>query len=625
MLTARPLRLKQQEVKRSEKSAAATQAIARVWVDNGVAHLDGVYDYLIPASFSEIVRAGVRITVPFAGREVEALVIERTENSDVTNLKFVSKVISPLIIARPELLALLEKAAKRWVCHPFDIFKMAVPPRVASAEKGVALIDPVGKKKAKKGQVSYLHIPPHEEALKSLADFARREVSKGSVLVILPEERELKVFVQALESNCIQLTSSAARSIRYSNFLVSLQATNQIVVGTRSAIFATPGDLETIIVYRDSSESHFEVRHPGWNVRDLALLRQESESINLIFAGTSPSLELARAVEDGEIKFLTKRSRLSVLTFPRQPSELLPGRIFSHIRAALKVGSVLFLAPKKGYASALICSKCRNFAICGCGGKISRNSQQSDPKCVHCGTEYSNFKCSWCENDKFALLGRGSRRHAEEIGRAFPGYPVISSDAENSRDEPIYQTSLVIATAGMAPPVIGGYAAVVILETDTFFSYSDLRGQERSREALFDAASRVRSDGEVLLSIQDSHPIVSALASWSPKLMYRRELIDLMELKLPPHYRAAVIDTSTKEASSIADGLRKALLDLRIPKTANILGPAKLNVESARITITCTRQDFEELTDFLSSFVKHRAITKKPPIRLRIDPYSLSD
>jgi primosomal protein N' (replication factor Y) len=271
-----------------------------------------------------------------------------------------------------------------------------------------------------------------------------------------------------------------------------------------------------------------------------------------------------------------------------------------------------------------MCKKCKNIAICSCGGKLSRRNQSSPPECVHCSKTYPTWSCSWCNEDKLILLGRGSIRHAEEIGRAFPGFAVINSDADGVTKEISDQRSLVIATAGMAPRYAAGYSAVVLLEGASFFSYSDLRGQERSREAFFEAASKVRNGGEVLIAIDSGHPIVASLATWSPAHMYKRELIELESLNLPPFYRSVFLDVPVKEASAIAEGLRKSLLEQRIPDSSRILGPSIRNPETARVLITASISEFPRLTEFLSEYVKHRAITKKSPIELRIDPYSLS-
>ena len=627
MATARPLRLKREEAKRVDSAQAEQAAFVKVWVDTSVTHLDGTYDYLVPERLTNSVHPGIRIGVPFAGRDVEALVLERTDKSEITNLKFISSVISEEVVATPTLINLVSLMAKRWICNPYDLIKSAIPARVPSVDKAFATearsSRAQGLVKKAQGEVTYLHLAPHEDPLKRLSEFAVKAQAKGTVLIVVPEDRELELLKQALPAALI-LTSSLSRTQRYANYLTAINRSNQIVIGTRSAIFLTPPDLTTLIIYRENSQSHYEPRHPGWNVRDVALLRQSEEELNLYFVGYSPSLEMARAIESSSVKFLSKKARLQVLTFPQGNSELLPERIFSPIRSALKSGSVLFLVPKKGYASALMCKKCRNLAICSCGGKLSRSSQSSSPTCVHCSNVFSNWKCKWCNEDKLVLLGRGAIRHAEEIGRAFPGFQVINSDADTPVKEITCKKSVVISTQGMAPICEGGYSAVVLLEGGSFFSYSDLRGQERSREAFFEAAGQVKAGGSVLVAIDTSHPISAALASWNPAHMYKRELADLESLDLPPFTRSLTIDLLTREASTVADGFKKALLDSRIPASTKILGPSIRGGDKARIILTASLNDFSQLTQFVGEFVKHRAIAKKEAIQVRIDPYSLS-
>ena len=628
MSTARPLRLKRQEAARPDSFEAVSEPYVKVWVDNSVSHLDGTFDYLVPERLSDQIQVGIRVGVPFAGRDVEALVLERSSESEITNLKFVSSVISTEIVATPKLISLVKTASRRWICHPYDFLRSAIPVRVAAVDKLFA-----NKQSSKthglpsvggETKRTYLHLQPHEDSLKKLADFAIKESDKGSVLIVLAEEREMSEISHLLPEETIVLSSTLSRTMRYSNYLRALNTSKSIVIGTRNAIFATPPDLQTLIIFRENSQSLYEPRHPGWNVRDIALLRGEQESLNLYFVGYSPSLEMARLIESREVKFLSKKVRLKVTTYTPKSSELLPDRIFTPIRSALRDGPVLFIVPKKGYASALMCKKCKNLATCACGGKLSRRSQGAPPECVHCAKMYTPWVCNWCREDKLVLLGRGAIRHGEEIGRAFPGYVVVNSDADTTVREISDRRSLVIATPGMAPRYTNGYSAVVLLEGGSFFSYSDLRGQERSREAFFEASSKVKDGGDVLVAMDPSNPILAALSTWNPAHMYKRELAELSELQLPPFSRAVTLDVFLKEASSIADGFKKALLDQRIPESTKILGPSIRNNESARIILTTALSDFDRLTDFLREYIKHRAVTKKDPLQVRIDPYSLS-
>jgi len=429
--TARPLRLKTETAKRVNKNAAESAPIAKVWVDNGVLHLDGIFDYLVPARLDSQVRAGVRISVDFAGRECEALVVERSSEGSQSGLKFISKVLSPIAVAPPGLIQLVRAGCVRWLAHPYDFLRSAIPPRAAGVDKSHSdSADEFVSAISSNGSKTYIHVQPHEDAIEKLAEFALSKVKTGSILIITPEERELEQLAQTLGDKACVLSASLSRSVRYENYLRSISEPNLITIGTRSAIFAFPPDLKSIVIFREGAESHYEPRSPGWNTRDLAIIRSEQVGCDLFFVGYSPSLEIGLRIESGEVKMLGKRNRLQVSNFESLNGELLPNQIFTPIRKALKSGPVLFLIPRKGYASSLMCKKCRNIATCECGGKISRRKVNADAECVLCGKTQPALKCRWCKGDSLMMLGRGGERHTEEIGRAFPNMPTYYSTAD---------------------------------------------------------------------------------------------------------------------------------------------------------------------------------------------------
>lgn len=625
MSTTRPLRLKTETAKRVEKIAAESAPIAKVWVDNGVAHLDGIFDYLVPARLDSQVRAGVRISVDFAGRECEALVVERVSEGSQSGLKFISKVLSPAAVAPLGLIRLVSEGCARWLAHPYDFLRSAIPPRVADVDKlhhesANGLVNDKSPKSAK----TYIHVQPHEDAIEKLAEFALAKVKTGSILIITPEERELEQLAQALGDKACVLSASLSRSVRYQNYLRSISEPNLITIGTRSAIFAFPPDLKTIVIFREGSESHYETRSPGWNTRDLAIMRSAQGGCDLFFVGYSPSLEIGLLINSEEVKMLGKSNRLQVSNFEQLNGELLPNRIFPPIRKALKSGPVLFLIPRKGYASSLMCKKCRNIATCKCGGKISRRKINADAECVLCGNTQPSLKCRWCKGDTLMMLGRGGERHTEEIGRAFPNLPTYYSTADAKITELPNTPSLVISTSGMEPRIEGGYSAVVLLEGDSFFSYNDLRAQERARETFFVAAACVSKEGTVITVVNQSNPITSALTQWSPKVLASRELSERRELNFPPYSRAIAMEVENSEATSIVAGFKKALLDKRLPESTRVLGPAQSSGNNSRILLTADLVDSENLLKFVGDYIRHRAVSKKKSISLRVDPYSLT-
>lgn len=222
------------------------------------------------------------------------------------------------------------------------------------------------------------------------------------------------------------------------------------------------------------------------------------------------------------------------------------------------------------------------------------------------------------------LLGRGGERHLEEIGRAFSGFPTFFSSAESPIANLERKPALVIATPGMEPHIVGGYSAVVLLDGDSFFSYSDFRAQERAREVFFSAAALTSDSGTVITIIDSSNPISAALAQWNPKVMLSRELTELREVSFPPFARSVVLEVESSEATLIVAGLKKAILDSRAPSSTKVLGPAQRSGSTARILLLAQIKDSDNLLKFISEYNRHRAIAKKKSISLRVDPYSLS-
>ena len=628
-MTASPLRLRVQKVDRGESTAAFDRPVARLWVDTGLSHLEPIYDYLVPQSFDTDIRVGVKVLVDFSGRKVDAFVIERINSSSFGNLKFIEKVTSPVPLLTSEIISLVGAVARRWGSLPSEILSAAIPPRVISAEKNVTTMTPSREAKVKNQSAShsYYLFTPGEDPYETMASWLLSRSEKGGVLVVLPELREVQALANELTQRDLEFTvldASLPRTDRYSNFLQVATGAAQIVIGTRSAIFAPVANLQTIIVFREGSESHYERRTPGWNVRDVAIIRSQLASVDLTFAGYAPSSELSLLIESEVIALKGKRTKVDATAYPQFQGELLPDRIFTPIRSALARGSVLFLVPRKGYSQAISCAACRNIALCECGGRIYFGGPEKGFICSLCNVTTPEWSCKWCKKSSANLLGRGNLRYAHEIGRAFPGFPVVSSDATNVVHEIENQHSIVLATAGMAPSVKGGYQAVVILEGDNLFSQLDLRAQERAREAIMQSASLLSSNGKALVIIDSAHPIVAALSRWNLSPLLARELREREQTQLPPLVHAVILEIAHSDTSTFVSGINASIKDGRVPNSTRILGPTRLDDQSSRVILTVSRDDGQELIDFLVTYRKKRGISKKSIPHMRIDPYALT-
>ena len=626
MAAPKLFRLKAEVAPASSGPRASVLPYARVRVDTGVFHLDQLYDYQIPEKLSEFIQVGVRVQLPFGGRETEGVIVERVGIPErAGELKNITRVLSDVPVATTQSLLLIDTIAAHFAANPWDVIRSAIPARVASVDKNFAIRSLHIKNKAK-FSVEFQTLAPYIEAHDQLVNLVLSNSGSGSVLVIAPDEKDVDRIIQSLDMNgvkALKLTAAIPREERYRNYLQAMHGGNSVVVGTRSAIFAPVNNLNTIIVHKESSLDHYEIRSPGWNSRSVALIRSKSESVKLILTGFSPSIEVSQLIEEREVKYVNSKETVNIKAFTPSEGALLPGRIISEIKKALSVGPVLFIAPRKGYGNALLCGHCRNVAMCECGGRLSVAAKTKAPSCVHCGKVFQGWKCSFCNRDKQYLAGRGIDRAAEEISRAFPNFPVVISAGDVIKDRIEHKPALVLATSGAQPQVEGGYAAVVMLDGIRFFSHTDLRTQERARELFFETSSLISPSGTVLLVIDDTHPIVSAIARWNVAPLLKRELSERTELQLPPSVFSVVLVMDQSIGIQIVSGLKKALADGRIPQSSNIYGPTEISKGQVKIVVHADKSDAKALTDVVHELQRRRSIAKKELFTLRVEPYSL--
>ncbi len=626
MAAAKLFRLKAEVAAATSGPRASVLPFVRVRVDTGVFHLDQLFDYQVPEKLSSSIQVGVRVQLPFGGRETEGIVVERVAAPErAGDLKSITKVLSTIPIATLQSLSLIDEVAAHYACNPWDVIRSAIPPRVASVDRSFEL-ESQEVSIVNKFSAEFRTLVPFKSAQDQVASMVAENPISGSVLIIAPDEKDVDLIIDALVMRDIyglKITAAMPREERYRNFLLAIHGKKRVVVGTRSAVFVPMSDLSTLIIHKESSPDHYEVRSPGWNSRTVALMRAKNESAKLIFTGFSPSIDVSQLIEDREVKFVNTKEVVNVKAFTPADGALLPGRIFGEIKKALAIGPVLFIAPRKGYGNALLCSHCRNVATCGCGGRLSVGAKNQAPTCVHCGSAFADWKCTFCNRDKQYLAGRGIERAAEEISRAFPNFPVVVSAGDVIKDRVESKPSLVLATAGSQPLVEGGYAAVVILDGMRFFSHADLRTQERARELFLETSSLISEKGSVLLVIDDSHPITAAIARWNVAPLIKRELGERAELHLPPTVFSVAIAMDKVIGVQIVNGLRKSISDGRLPESAKVYGPTEIAKGQVKVIIHSAKEDSEKLIEVVHELQRRRSIAKKDLFTLRVEPYSL--
>jgi primosomal protein N' (replication factor Y) len=528
-------------------------------------------------------------------------------------------------VANQETLELISMTASYWGGSPYDVIRSAIPPRVAGAEKNLTSV-PTSEISNLESVPTFHLLPPKTEPIEALISLVANSKVDGSKLVIVPTARDLNRLTSCLAQLDVEFTSldsSLPRADRYRNFLNVSIGGASLVVGMRGAMFAPIPNLSEIYLHQENSEHYFERRAPHWNAREVAWIRSKLSNIKLHLTGYVPSLDVAIDIDTKEIAYQANREKISVLAQASSNGELIPSKIYQQIRKALSVGPVLFLVPAKGYATAISCAKCRNIAICDCGGKLSKASAKGEPICVLCSKRYQNWKCGWCGDARVFLSSRGIERIAEEIGRSFPNQLVSQSTANDPRDLVSNNPALVISTPGVEPIAERGYSAVVILQVDRFLSASASNGVERAYSSFFAAAALLSESGTIALVHDDGAPITSALATWNPATISKREIEQRIALKLPPIVGAVLVLAESAELVRLKSALESAKDENRAPKSLRVYGPTANGTEDSRLTLLIDPIEQLDLVALLREINKRRTISKKSPLAYRVNPYTL--
>ncbi|WP_347922146.1 primosomal protein N' [Citricoccus nitrophenolicus] len=412
------------------------------------------------------------------------------------------------------------------------------------------------------------------DAADLLADAAARTAEAGrAAVVVVPDQRDLDRLCRALDARVgtagyARLTADDGPTPRYRAFLQLRRGLRRIAVGTRSAIWAPVEHPGLVAVWNDDDTLHAEQRSPYQHVREVALLRSELAGAGLLLASTTRTPEVQRMVESGWLgEFGVDRATIHAAT-PRVVSTAdsweterdpllararLPQAAWKAAREGLegtqgKPGPVLVQVGRSGFIPALICRDCGTPARCRhCTGPLGfpdrTASARHETACRWCGRREREYSCPDCGSPRLRAGSRGVDRTAEELGRAFPNTPVLSSSGDHILSTVDGTPALVVATTGAEPVAAGGYAAALLLDGDSQLQREGLRtpGQVLSRWFAAAALVRPRDHGGVVVVTASQEDVVGALVRMDPPGYASRQLAERRELHLPPAARMAEV------------------------------------------------------------------------------------
>ena len=593
----------------ADRYASTVANVLRLAVPPRIAALDKKYAPLLPGYESDYLGDSAPVSTSDAPEHAESEHVASESAESEPSTVSTASIATASSAAASNATDLYAWLATPGAPAPFVLDPPALNPDAPDAasvfsdyENGAEFIEDVAAGAATRAVMTVLpgHLEHTWADVLATALAAAATSGRGAIAVV-PTAKNLDLLEAALAERLpadsfVRLSSDSTPHTRYHGFVKARLGQVPVVIGTRAAAYAPVANLGLVVCWDDGDSSLVEQRAPYCHARDVLLLRASAEGTAALFAGFSMSSEAARLVRtrwashvrapralvrDYSPRIFSTGSEFELARDPLAAMARIPHLAFEHARRALARGPVLVQVARSGYIPSFSCERCRMPARCGeCSGPLSVASGSSVPWCSWCGHLAQQWRCSECGFTHWRYSAAGATRTAEELGRAFPNVPVISSAGDHVRASVGPEPALVVATPGAEPVAFGGYAAALLLDADKMLRFDSLRAPEAALRRWLNAAALVRPaalEGTVVTTASPS-PVEQALVRWDPAWFARQELEERAQTGLPPAVRTAAVTGAEADVRAFMEEFlgSSALLE-RVREQLRIVGPVPLD------------------------------------------------
>ena len=419
---------------------------------------------------------------------------------------------------------------------------------------------------------------------------ARQLARQRRVLVLVPEIGLTPQLVGRFATRFPQATLAVLHSgLTDTERLAAWRSTHSgsadIVIGTRSAVFAPVRQLGLVIV-DEEHDSSFKQQEGGfrYSARDLALVRAQREGLPIVLGSATPSLESLHNAATGRLTRLSLPQRTAAAQPPTLRLLDVRGEsmhaglsttalcgIERHLAAD---GQVLVYINRRGYAPTLACTACGWLAPClACDARMTVYRQADRLRCHHCGAERAlPRQCPQC-GYAVKTVGQGTERIEEVLGETFPGVGIARLDRDVIRRNEDLHAVVASVASGAARILVGtqmvakghdfpALTLVIVLNADHGLFSTDFRAAERLAQTIVQVAGRAgRAEraGEVLIQTEfPEHPLLRSLLEGGYDAFAAAALEERHSAAWPPFSRLAALRASAPQAQTTLEFLQAA-------------------------------------------------------------------
>ena len=504
------------------------------------------------------------------------------------------------------------------------------PEIVLNEEQQRAFEEILGRVQAEKPSVTLLHGVTGSGKTQVYLRLVQETLALGkTAMVLVPEivltPQMMRKFSSYFGSRVAMLHSSLKMTERYDQWKRIRRGEVDVVLGTRSALFAPLKNLGLIIMDEEQEGSYQSENVPRYDAREVAKYLCVREKAALVFGSATPTVETAWAAEQGNYQKALLRRRYNENALPEVliadlRQEILngnPGLISTPLRQELKKNlaageqSILFLN-RRGSSRMLLCGECGYVPQCPrCSTAMTYHSANGRLMCHYCGhSEPAADTCPEC-GGWMKHVGVGTQKVEEELRELFPEAGILRMDADTTAGghEEILQTferervPILLGTQMVAKGLdFENVTLVGVLSADISLYVDNYRAAERTFSLLTQVVGRAGRGGKtgraVIQTYTPGNDVIRCAARQDYDAFYESEIRMRRLRRYPPFADLFTVTVSGTEEGRVlraAVSVRETLRQLcRRPELAagepEVLGPAPAPVVKVnnRFRYRCT-------------------------------------
>jgi len=486
------------------------------------------------------------------------------------------------------------------------------------------------------------------------------------VILLLPEialtPQTLGIFRARYGDRVAVVHSALSAGERYDAYTKIRSGEADVVVGTRSAIFAPVKNLGLVIIDEEHEATYKSETNPKYHARDIARWRCAKNGAVMLLSSATPGMDSYSKAVQGKYDLIKLTQRYGKAKLPevvvydmRNEPKLgnlspLGEKLRQKLKETVERGeqAVLFLN-RRGYNTTVSCRSCGNTLLCPhCSVSMSYHAPRGDHErgflfCHWCGTKMSlPHSCPACGSEHLSRMGFGTQRIEKELSELLPDARILRMDADSTSGKNSSRELLDSFRRGEADILLGtqmvtkghdfpNVTLVGVLLADMSLYMDDYHANERTFAMLTQVIGRAgRSEKDGVAIIQTNNPdndTIKLACKQDYESFYKSEIRLRKLLTFPPYCDIAVmtvVSTDEKQvmltAAKLSAEIKKLLDDFYSDVPLEVFGPFEAPVYKVeekyrmRMVIKCklnkrSRKLFDELMQKFGKEGNRTAVT----------------